>query len=334
MKMLQMLFLIVLATIVFSNTLNAVTYDPLPNWPHYRGFYHCLDMANYKNLLTEDMPYQVQRGYILTDSLDKALLNNWYNPVKKMNLHSDTARNIQKYWCHMNDFDPVRFYGFLCRKNPVTKNNFRSIQAKLRERMERDGNDKVTYVYPSYILHIYVNERIWIDTSDIKHPNHSSVTIAYCKVLDTLKGKVFPSLDDAIIYNGELSEDLMTTYTAVPLQTDVVFRFRHSWTRGYNDGWGRTLGWHWVKPDKEYIVFLEFRGADAIGCWDPVGSVHKEYYSLMPYWAPKSCSMYPIEDGYVLDENNALGFGKKVPVDVFKQNIRNKINEIKNYGDY
>jgi hypothetical protein len=43
--------------------------------------------------------------------------------------------------------------------------------------------------------------------------------------------------------------------------------------------------------------------------------------------------MYPIEDGNVIDEKNALGFGTSVPVNVFKQNIRNTINEIKNYGE-
>ena len=71
----------------------------------------------------------------------------------------------------------------------------------------------------------------------------------------------------------------------------------------------------------------------AVGCWDPVGSIHKEYYTLIPYPFTGSFSMYPIENGNVIDEENALGFGTLVPVDVFKENIRNKINEIKNYGD-
>lgn len=274
------------------------------------------------------MPYQVQRGYILVDSLDKALLNKWHEPVDKMNVQSDTALSVYKHWCYMNDYDPVRFYGLLCRKNPDTKNNFYIVQSKFRNKMEWD--DKFDYVYPSYILHVYVNKRMWIDTMDTKEPGPSS-TIAYCKVLDTLKGKVFPSFDNAIINNGELSEELMATYTAVPPQTDVVFSYTNHWPNGH---WGNPIGRHWIKPEREYIVFLEFRGTDAIGSWDPPGSVHKIYYSLMPYQPENSCSMYPIEDGYVLDENNYLGFGKKVPLDVFKQNIRNKINEIKQYGEY
>jgi len=43
--------------------------------------------------------------------------------------------------------------------------------------------------------------------------------------------------------------------------------------------------------------------------------------------------MYPVVDGYVLDKANALGFGTSVPVNEFKQKIRDKIFEIKNYGN-
>ena len=87
----------------------------------------------------------------------------------------------------------------------------------------------------------------------------------------------------------------------------------------------------WVNPDREYIVFLCFMGIDA--------SAHKRYYSLVPSYRYNHladfshCNMYPIENGNVIDEGNILGFGEVVPVEVFKQHIRNKINEIKNYGE-
>ena len=166
--------------------------------------------------------------------------------------------------------------------------------------------------------------------ANTKHPDNFSTTVAYCKVLDTLKGRVFPSFNDAITYRGELGDSSKSSYTTLPDETDVVFSYTNFWPRCTNRY--NSIGYQWIKPEREYIVFLEFRGIDAIGSWDPVGSFHKCYYSLMPYQPENSCSMYPIEDGYVLDAKNALGFGEKVPVDIFKQNIRNKINEIKNYG--
>jgi len=314
-------------------TLNAVTYEKLPNRHTFRGFYYCLDMANYQHLLQSNMPYQVLQGYIVADSIVRAMpsITRDWNPIHELNINSDTVQYLYKYWYYMNDYDPVRFWWFLNRKYPEAKNKQRGLHADMRQKLYVD--QRFTYVVPSYILHIYVNNVAWIDTSDTNHPDNSSVTIAYCQVLDTLKGKIFPSLDDAIFYNGKLennSSGVGNNYSLNPLQTDIVFSYRNSWTRGEN---GRYIGKHWIKPDSEYIVFLEFLGKDAVGSWDPVGSLHKQYYDLFPYPHTKSCSMYPIEDGYVLDEKNAMGFGTKVPVEVFKQNIREQIELIKNYGE-
>ena len=331
-KLISILFLLVISEV----TLNAVTYEPLPNRPYWRGFYYCLDMADYPYLLQSNMPYEVLIGYIVADSIMQAMPESltpvWYF-IKDMNISSDTAQYLYKYWYYMNDYDPMRFWSFLNRKyHPEAKGRQRMLYAEMRQRFYVD--QKFTYVVPSYILHIYVNNVVWIDVSDTKHPTSSSSTIAYCQVLDTLKGKMFPSLDgdNAIFYNGSLENNfgIVNDYAINPLQTDIVFSFRNNWTRGQE---GRSIGKNWIKSDREYIVFLEFGGEDAVGEWDPVGSLHKQYYTLFPYPHTKSCSMYPVEDGYVLDEKNAMGFGTKVPVETFKQNIRDQINLIKNYGE-
>jgi len=81
----------------------------------------------------------------------------------------------------------------------------------------------------------------------------------------------------------------------------------------------------WIKPKREYIVELapNYKSFYDGQC----------YYSLCPVGGSYGYGMYPIEDGYVLDEKNAMGFGTKVPVETFKQNIRDQINLIKNYGE-
>ena len=89
------------------------------------------------------------------------------------------------------------------------------------------GTDFV-YVISDYILHIYVERTDLIDTVDTDN-NSSSETIVYCEVLDTLKGQVFPSLDNAIFWNGERDipeEGIMEPYS-VPNQTDIIFSFCH-----------------------------------------------------------------------------------------------------------
>jgi len=337
-KVLSIALFVMIGTTV---ALNAIVYEPLPNRPEYRGFYYWLDMADYPNLLQSDMPYEVLIGYIVADSVVRAAPGSriMSDAIRKMNLLTDTAQFIYKYWYAMNEYDPLWFYSFLNKKYPEANISSRSLRSDMRSRMYEDT--KFTYVVSDYILHIYVNNTVHIDTSNTKYPEFSK-TIAYCKILDILKGGVFPSLDNAIFYNGEQKNSVESGIVdnnyadaLVPtIMPDIVFNYVDQWRNGQG---GRPLfnqrDGHWIKPNKEYIVFLEFQGVDAVGSWAPVGSIYKQYYTLMPYPHTKSYSMYPIEDGYVIDIRNALGFGTKVPVDEFKENIRKKIEEIKNFGE-
>ena len=332
-KLMSILSMLAILKIVAVVNLNAVTYEQLPNRPYWRGFYYWLNMADYPHILQSDMPYQVMQGYIVADSVVKAMpqITYLYNPIKTLNMSSDTGAYIYKYLFYMKEYDPLRFNAYLRRNYPEAQNNPktpRRIHTEMLQRMY-DSDPRFVYTHSDYILHIYVNNTEWIDTSDTRYPNDvKSETIAYCKVLDAIKGSTFPSLDSAVFHNGELSK-IGTPYI-IPQETDLVFSYRDDWKRWHPFGPPlikptKPNPTRWVEPNKEYIVFLEFRGIDAKG--------NRIYYSLMPYQHEKSCSMYPIVDGNVLDEKDALGFGKVVPLDVFKQNIRNKIEEIKNYGE-
>jgi hypothetical protein len=46
-----------------------------------------------------------------------------------------------------------------------------------------------------------------------------------------------------------------------------------------------------------------------------------------------TCNVYPIENGYVIDPVNELGFGESVEVNLFKNLLRQRINEIINFGE-
>ena len=332
-------------TMLGTVALDAIEYKPLPSRPYFNGFFYCLDMADYPNMLHSNMPLDVLIGYIVADSVVRSLphFNAYIDSVQKLNPFSDTAQYILKYWYLMNEYDPLWFYSFLKRKQqPGANATAAPLHSNMRQRMS--FNPKSVYVAPDYILHVYVNNTVSIDTADARMRHHiNSKTIAYCKVLDTLKGGKFPSLNNAIFYNGERQRPeeggiVDNTYTDAlfpAITPDIVFSYLDSWQR-----WdvgpplnNKRKGDNWIKPGREYIVFLEPLGTDGIGSYDPIGSPHKVYYGLKPYPHPGSFSMYPIEEGYVLDETNALGFGTKVPVEEFKQNIRTKIAEIKNYGE-
>ena len=326
--MFNKIFFIVALLLSTEVTLNAVTYEPLPNHPYWNGFHYYFDMTDYPNLLSSSMPYQVLQGYIVADSVVKAMPGRKYqmSSIEKMNPFLDTAQYIYKYWCYMNDYNPLWFYSFEGKKYSGARTSPYGLLTDLRNRMYIDP--KFKYVISSYILHIYVNNTFWIDTPDVRKPDDFwSKTIAYCKVLDTLKGKQFPSLNDAIFYNGELPDSGSSIVANIPPQTDIVFSYKDSW-----QSWNSELyPLDWIKPGNEYIVFLEINGRDNLKNLD--GSINKHYYSIAPFSKYGFRGIYQIENGMVKDADNVLGFGKKNSVNIFKQNIINKLEEIKNYGE-
>ena len=329
------LFLMLVSTV----TVEAIVYEPLPNRPEFRGFYYWLDMADYRNILQSDMSHEVMIGYIVADSVVRTMpsITYMYDPIKEMNVFSDTAQYINKYWYLMNDYDPLRFWWFLTRKYPEAKNRPSRLHSDMRSRMYI--NPQFTYVVSDYILHIRVNNTVHIDTSYTKGIFPDPRTIAYCQVLDNIKGRTFPSLNNALFYNGERQDGedgiIDISYALPSTQTDIVFSYNDDWQWGeYGMPLFTQRDGHWVKPNREYIVFLEVVGFDAVGSWDTTGGTeHKIYYALMPYPHTKSYSMYQIENGYVIDRRNALGFGARIPVEEFKERIRNEINEIKSFGE-
>ncbi len=322
------LFLLVLGTVV---TLDAVTYEPLPNNSPYRGLFYYISMAEYQDLLIPTMPPEIMVGYSVADSIVRSAPHFPEDVVKNLNLESDTMAYLFKFWTIMNDWHPPRFQSFLSKKHPDAKVAGHSVEGALYMRTYKDP--RLDYVYPPYILHVYVNDVIQIDTSFAKGPYIKikgyplSLTTAYCKVLYNFKGKVLPSLQDAIIYNGELPDSGNSIISAIPPQTDLAFSYMDYWQRW--DGGPYLLGW--IKPGKEYIVFLEVNGRSNLR--NPDGSINKHYYSITPFRQNGSRSMYPIENGIVRDEGNILGFGEREPLNIFKQNIINKLEEIKNYGE-
>ncbi len=353
-KFKSILWMLTITMIVTAINLNAVTYEQLPNRPYWRGFWYCLDMADYPNLISPSMPLKVAQGYSVADSVVKAMpsITHKWNPIEGLHFKADTFLYIYKYWYLMNEHNPLQFFAFKNRKYPDAKNSPSILMSEFKSAMRLDYSRSL-YVMVDYILHIYVNATEFIDTSDATllqgvRPDSNggqipttfidvkTETIAYCKVLDTIKGGTFPSLNDAIFYNGDSSN--IGNPHIIPSQTDLVFSYRDDWSRGKILGHSAVPmfdknGEKWIKPNKEYIVFLGLMGIDAIGEWDPVGSVHKHYYCISPYYGAGSFNMYPVENGIVKDEQNALGFGTEVPVNIFKQNIINKLEEIKNYGE-
>jgi hypothetical protein len=308
---------------------NAITYEPIPNFPERYGFYYRFNDSDYAQILHSNMPYEIMAGYIVTDSImrycpNSIAVENFV--LDSIHYGSDTLKYFNKYLYLLEDYDPVRYYMKLSM--PDTALVYGSgikgwMYTKFYEMPE------APYVFSDYILHIKANKVVRTESINNYDATSGGEDIIYCKVLDTIKGRVFPSLNSAIFYNGLEGDTLnyqQNTYQGVsrPITpiTDIVFSYCHRWN---TKKWpaSRRIGPGRISPDKEYIVFLRLFSGGATDSSD--------YVCLSPYAERNSFSMYPIEDGFVKDEGNVLGFGENVPVDEFKQHLQEKISEIVNY---
>jgi len=73
--MFKVLSIALFAMLGTTVALNAIVYEPLPNWhnKNWRGFHCWLDMADYPNLLQSNMPLDILIGYIVCSSLNQIL---------------------------------------------------------------------------------------------------------------------------------------------------------------------------------------------------------------------------------------------------------------------
>lgn len=304
---------------------------------------------NYSHLkqspsLSSDMPYDVIFGYIALDSIRQNLSESEVSTFLNRQTYNDTLRYLMKYLYKIVDYNPILF--------ALTTSHWYDHGAVLLNTVIGNIHNSV-YVLSPYpyldklllksaaIVHVRAEDTLRMNDSNSQYPTVSIVT---CSVRDTIKGKVLPKAK--YIY-PENSRNSLKSSVSFP-DNYMQFSYRHEWGRvsqkdGISNDIGATivddegkviyplrmmdsLGGGWVKKDKEYIVFLDFH----LICKDE----DKAYFSFFPFLMYSAvCNVYPIEDGFVIDPENELGFGKSVEVGKFKDLIRRRIVEIMDYGN-
>ncbi len=272
------------------------------------------------------MPYDVLIGYIALDTI--AYHSNkldYYNFIERQTFN-DTLQKIMRYYYEISDYNPIlfaqsiRYWDSLIQVTPLE--------------MQKYFNEKVGKVSPTpyldralleheYILHISVTDTLYNQIPD--YPGASSeIYNITATVLDTIKGRVFPSCKTLTVMPdssyGELQE---FPSSCVQFLYSPAWGFwkGHSMHRIEDDN-----GNAWVKKNKEYIVFINL----GIVCTTPTN----DYYTMSPLGLPyKSYTflMFPIENGIVIDPGNEFGFGYNLTVQQWKTALRNRINTIINY---
>lgn len=175
-----------------------------------------------------------------------------------------------------------------------------------------------------------------LDTNEVLRQLCKFTTEASLFVIDTIKGRVFPSKYSPL-FTGSNSTPLVEDFNnekkvnSVGLQNYFTIWYCNQWPIGQS-GSRRELHDEnditFLKPGKEYIMFIIPR----ITCFEsPSNAI---YYLPAPFsFNSTSAGMYEIEDGNVLDPGNDFGLGTQIPINNFKIHLNEIINSIKNFGE-
>ena len=321
--------LITMGFIVVSQSVVAQEYLPCDS--STKGYYYSYQHSYYTPELLSDMPYDIMVGYIIADSV----LRN-ASPVEISNFvyslgYNDTLKYILKYMYLLSDYDPIRYSRFLLTQ-PTPRSSGYGTQNHVFQRVSvlPDGALNGRLVAPDYILHLRVNETVTTEIPD--GLRCKSLIASHSTVIDKIKGQILPPLGThyGLTTVGSNSGNGESEEISLPAPTDFVFEYCPNWERRDVNGgkWNSIIcpdGTPWIKPSQEYIVFTKpifYRSCETTA-----------YYAMTPLGGTYSAGMYPIENGNVIDKDNSFGWGEVVPVETFKQNLRNLINTIKNYGE-
>lgn len=302
---------------------------------------HLIQVPN----LTTDMNLDILIGNLAMDSIRKSI--NEYDVISFLanQTYNDTLRMIMKYLYKMVDYNPILFK--LTTSHWYDKNSI--LLNDLIEHIENQVFAVSPYPYldklllkSSVIAHIYVEDTLQLIDSGSLYPTVSIVTGS---ILDTIKGNVLPV---AKVFSNNQNKVMEQDNKLLNLPSNYLqFEYRLEWKRklnndfdsdievNYIDDDGNPLkigkmmdstGSGWVKKGKEYLVFLDFH----LICKD----TNFSYLTLFPFiMNSATCNVYPIENGFVIDHMNELGFGSLVEINLFKNLLKQRINQIINYSN-
>ncbi len=330
------LLLFVAAVILSSLALPPQAKGQVPCWDRKAvGFYYRYPIPYQTPMLEPSMPYDIMLGYIYADSLLKSAgMKSVWTAAKELQ-DNDTMRYVQKYRYLLSDYDPMRYHTYLGTTQNFGKNSGSGVESRLIIRTRELPNGFINDVLTAsrYILHVTVNS-IEVDDNGEERPAYLSTRVVYTTVIDTIKGQVLPS------FAGSVS----SINKPIEPQTNFIFQYCNEWTRARrsNNEWIEPIksmyddeGNPWVMPNREYIIF-----ANPYCLCEDVQNVQgtwqgHRYIEIFPGAGNGSSTygMYPIKNGMVLDEGNDFGWGTSVPLTVFKQQLQQQINIIKNHGE-
>ena len=282
-------------------------------------FHHSYPIIKDIPPLNTSMPLEVIMGYIFVDSLARHMQRNeMMSRMKSWNTLNDTLKSIAKFYYKMMDYNPCILHQYSKETELNQSLRYKTDVITLRNETEfeycRLSPDSLKNIFRTLITseNILRVKVVAIDSMKPPQPAYGDTNsfeffAGTCQVLDTIKGRVFPSItnNQPIFKNKKYRmqsfiTDANTTYmyfqyedvtTPQNFRSDnsIPYLFQKSDPRltKYNGGFGLQIG-------QEIIVFLT-RGSRLM-------DEHNDYYILSPNYYCSNAAL-PIVNGIVYDVN-------------------------------
>jgi hypothetical protein len=280
-------------------------------------------------------PAEVTTGYLWLDEAmrlyPESTIESFFNALT----WSDTMKTFASVFYQAQNDNPLSF--FLWSGTAIHPNPYKGVPSQAQVAFEQkvaliagDTGRTSSLLTADIIADVMVG-----DTTCILEPPASlgfNMVFVNSTILDEIKGKKVPLCvgEDMRAKKNKGSTVLSVGTTpwptyAVAADTGTCLQFEYSpqWSLIPGDDEGRApMGWR-VKPEHEYIVFLNFLGVSS-------DSTHF-YFTLRPGPAAiGNAGVYPVVDGIVQDPGDDYGIGASagLTVNVWKTRLRARINAI------
>ena len=286
--------------------------------------------------LYSGQPSDVATAYLWLDNAMRSTTKNAVRTLIDSLQWGDSTKFLASRLYRMVDDNPVAFLQWSLRGD-VPPYNFDLSYARLRLQ-NRIGTVASDNGVTGFLLAADIIADIMVqDTTCVKDPIAMIAKDAVkvdAIILDPIKGRQVPSCQ-ALSYKEHKSgaprpQSVAISTSAGPADSGSCLQFEYSpeWSRMEGDDAGAAPlkdpsgGW-WVKPNKEYIVFLYFPGIWA--------DSSNHYFSAYPFGGDfgNQGGMYQVINGAVVDPKDDLGLGApNLPLSDWKARLRGKIQEI------
>ncbi|MGH2639966.1 MAG: hypothetical protein ACRDF4_11915 [Rhabdochlamydiaceae bacterium] len=251
---------------------------------------------------------------------------------------SDTAKTIASALYQIQDDNPLSYYNWDdagIYPHPYKGDPGHAEFAFIKRAWSRLAGTTVGVLLNSEII----ADVMVTDTFCKKDPAANiarDAVLVNATILDEIKGKWVPTCPNIYRAGKKGALPLSDTIIPTPVLPDTAaagtclqFEYSPEWPlrpaaenpldKGLKDSTG---GW-WIKPGKEYIVFLYFNG---VGYDNTHG-----YFTTFPVSFGYSGGMYPVVNGIVQDPHDDFRFGATgLSAAQWKAALRNKINALVN----